>query len=234
MRTALVSLIALSALATYATAQEPATGQPTAPATTAAPATEAAPAAEAAPTPALQAPPAGSTAGETSTAPDPAANPTLPTSGDGAVVLQVLQNVCVPTVKAGGLDARAKAAGMKKAKYGAWILGLGGAKDYTITVQPQGANKNVCQAEVRYAIGAEKPIVNALNVYAFLHQPELPLQRNDFQVGPDSVKRITLSWEYFTDKESTGLVLVQQKKADGSPLNARYDTATLLYSERTF
>lgn len=230
MRTALVSLIALSALATYATAQEPTTGQPVA-----------APAAEPAPSPpaaeaasALQAPPAGSTAGEASTAPDPAANPTLPTTGDGAVVLRVLQNVCVPSVKAGGLDARAKAAGMKKGKYGAWVMALGGAKDYLITVQPQGANKNVCQAEVRYAVGAEKPIVNALNVYAFLHQPELPLQRNDFQIGPDSIKRITLSWEYFTDKESTGLVLVQQKKADGAPLNARYDTATLLYSERTF
>jgi hypothetical protein len=29
-------------------------------------------------------------------------------------------------------------------------------------------------------------------------------------------------------------VLVQQKKADGSPLNPKFDTATLLYSERKF
>jgi hypothetical protein len=179
-----------------------------------------------------QAPP-GSTQAEPQ--PDAAAHPTLPTTGDGAVVLNVLQNVCVPAVEtAGSLDSRAKALGMKKNRDGVWTLGLGGDKNYTIAVQPQGANKNVCQAEIHYAVGAEKPIVTALNIWAFLHQPEMPMQRNDFVVGADNVKRITLSWEYYTDKVSTGLVLVQQKNADGSPLNPRYDTATMLYSERTF
>ena len=81
---------------------------------------------------------------------------------------------------------------------------------------------------------AAQPIVTALNVWAFLHQPDMPLQRNDFITGDDGVKRITLSWEYYTDKESTGHVLVQQKKPDGSPLDARYDSATVLYSERKF
>ncbi len=222
MRTALVSLIALSALATSVAAQAPTAAPPTAAPATEPPATAAAAPAATPPVtpPAPQEP-----------APPP---PTLPTTGDGAVVLQVLQNVCVPSVKAnGGLDARAKAAGMKKGKNGAWVLALGGAKDYTITVQPQGSNRNVCQSEVRYAIGAEKPIISALNVYAFLHDPEMPLQRNDYTVDATN-KRITLSWEHYTDKESTGLVLVQLKNPDGTPLNARYDTATLLYSERTF
>ncbi|HEY3695235.1 hypothetical protein [Phenylobacterium sp.] len=240
MRTALVSLIALAGLATSAQAQQAA---PTAPA--AQPATAATPAPVATPAPAAPpaSPPAGAPAsspqapaGSTQSAPQPeaAANPTLPTTGDGATVLNVLQNVCVPAVKAGDLDARAKALGMKKSRNGVWSIGLGGDKAYTVAVQPQGSNRNVCQVEIHYAVGTEKPIVTALNIYAFLHQPEMPMQRNDFIVGQDNIKRVTLSWEYYTDKVSTGLVLVQQKKADGSPLNPRFDTASLLYSERTF
>jgi hypothetical protein len=258
MRTALVSLIALAGLASAAQAQQDAAARPAAAvaspapapaapsaAATAAPAATAVPAATAsapaAPAPAAaEGAPASSPqapAGSTQSAPQPdaAANPTAPTTGDGAVVLNVLQNVCVPSVKsAGGLDNRAKALGMKKNRDGVWSMGLGGDKAYTVAVQPQGSNKNVCQVEIHYAIGAEKPIITALNIYAFLHQPEMPMQRNDFIVGQDNVKRITLSWEYYTDKESTGLVLVQQKKADGTPLNPKFDTASLLYSERTF
>ena len=53
-------------------------------------------------------------------------------------------------------------------------------------------------------------------------------------VGPDNVKRITMAWEHYTAQESTGLVFVQLKNPDDSPLERRYDQATLLYSERTF
>jgi hypothetical protein len=219
--------------ATVPAAAAPAATAPAPAATASAPAAAPAPtAAEGAPASSPQAP-----VGSTQSAPQPeaAANPTLPTTGDGAVVLNVLQTVCVPSVKAaGGLDARAKALGMKKNRDGVWSMGLGGDKAYTLAIQPQGSNKNVCQVEIHYAVGAEKPIITALNIYAFLHQPEMPMQRNDFIVGQDNVKRVTLSWEYYTDKESTGLVLVQQKKADGTPLNAKFDTASLLYSERTF
>jgi len=224
----------------------------TPPATTAPAATPPATTAPAATAPATTAPgtadgttaPAGGPAvstqaptGSTQSAPqaDASANPTLPTTGDGASVLNVLQNICIPAVKSGNLDTVAKAAGMKKdRRAGTWSMGLGADRNYSIVIQAQGSNKNVCQVDLHYAVGGEKPIVSALNVYAFLHQPELTLQRNDFVVGDDGVKRVTLSWEYYTDKESTGLVLVQQKKPDGTPLNPRFDTATLLYSERKF
>jgi hypothetical protein len=244
MRVAIVSVITATALAASAQAQEPAAAPaasapaPAAasPPTAAPPATApaAAPAAtpEGAPASSPQAP-AGST--QAAPQPDAAANPTLPTTGDGAVVLNILQKVCVPAVKGSGIDALAKAAGMKKDKRsGGWAISLDGDRNHTATVQPQGSNKNVCQVEIHYAVGQEKPIVTALNIWAFLHQPEMPMQRNDFITGPDGVKRITLSWEYYTDKESTGLVLVQQKKPDGSPLDPHYDTATMLYSERKF
>jgi hypothetical protein len=246
MRAAIVSLITAAGLAASAQAQD-ATTPPSAPPAATPPAATPPAAAPAATPPATAdgttAPgggPAISTqapAGSTQSAPQPDAssNPTLPTTGDGAAVINLLQNICVKAVKSGDLDSAAKAAGMKKdRRSGTWTMGLGTDRNYSISVQPQGSNKNVCQAELRYAVGQEKPIVNALNVWAFLHQPEMPLQRNDFVLGPDGVKRITLSWEYYTDKESTGLVLVQQKKADGTSLNARFDTATLLYSERKF
>lgn len=227
MRTAVISLIALAGFAGAATAQEaaPPPAQPAAPATPPPAAAPATPAPSAA-APAPAAPPAA--------APDPAANPTLPTEGDGAAVLNILQRVCIPAVKGQALDQVAKGAGMKKARDGSYSVGLGGDRAYLITVQPQGSNKNVCQADLRYAVNGEKPIISALTIWSFLHDPELRLQRNDFQVGGDNVKRITLSWEHYNDKESTGLVFVQLKKADGSSMNPRYETATLLYSERKF
>ena len=79
-----------------------------------------------------------------------------------------------------------------------------------------------------------EPIIEALNTWAFLHEPELVLQRNDYAVGADNIKRITMAWEHYTDTESTGMVFVQLKNPDDTPLERRYDQATLLYSERTF
>lgn len=249
MRTAFVTFAAVAGLATAAVAQQQpagagATPPSQAPAATPQASPPTAPPANAPATPsaAAQTPaeagqvapnaPAGSQPGERQTAVTAAENPTLPTSGDGAELIQVIDQICVPAVRGGDLDALAKSHGFKKRK-GAWVRGLSSGKDYTVTLQPQGSNKNVCQADVNYAIGQEKPIVNALNVWAFLHKPQMPLQRNDFVVQ-GAVKRITLSWEYYTDKVSTGLVFVQLKNADGSPMSAKYDSGTLLYSERTF
>jgi hypothetical protein len=219
-------LIALAGMAGAAAAQQPAAQQPAA-----------APAAQAAapgmsPTPA---PPAGSTASAPQAAVDPAANPTLPTTGDGAQVLSILQRVCIPAVKGGAMDQLAKSVGMKKdRRSGGYAMTLGADRNYTLTIPPQGSNKNVCQMDLRYALNGERPIITALNIWSFLQSPELKLQRNDFQVGGDGVKRITMSWEYYNDRESTGLVFVQQKNADGSAMNARYDSGTVLYSERKF
>ena len=47
-------------------------------------------------------------------------------------------------------------------------------------------------------------------------------------------KRITNSWEYYTDKESIGLVFLQLKKPDGTPAGKNADLAEVLYSERKF
>ena len=86
---------------------------------------------------------------------------------------------------------------------------------------------------INYEIDGEKPIIVGLNIFSFLHKPELLQQRNDFAPATD-YKRITNSWEYFTDHESIGLVFLQLKKPDGSPVSDKWDTAEVLYSERKF
>lgn len=218
MRTVLASLILIAGLSGPALAQDAAGSAPDA--APMAPETSAAPAA---PAPAPAAAPA-----------EPA--PTLPTSGDGAAVISVLTRACLPMVREGKtVEDVAKDLGMRRdRRSGSYQLGLGGDRNYVISVLPKGANDNVCNVQINYAVGAEEPIVEALNIWAFLQDPRLRLQRNDFAVGPDNVKRITLAWEHFTDAESTGLVFVQLKNPDDTPLERRYDQATLLFSERSF
>lgn len=218
MRTAIVSLIALAGLTTAANAQTTEAAPPaTAPA---APATaEPAPAAPAAP----------------GTAPtEEQKTYVLPTTGAEGQIIDVLNRVCKPLVKGGDFDQLAGAmAGYKKNKregtYAATLV----AKPYTITLWPQGSNKEVCRVTLNYEINGEKPIIVGLNIFSYLHQPELVPQRNDFVPATD-FKRITNSWEYFTDKESIGLVFLQLKKPDGSPAGKNADMGEVLYSERKF
>lgn len=243
MRTAFASLIAIAAFASTAQAQTPAApaiaAAPAAPApvTTAAPAATAAPAppttpattsaAPAAPTPDAPAPPAAE------------APPTLPTTGDGAQLISVVEKICVPLVRGGSLDdiAKANAAifGLKKNRRdGTWQMPLGVAKDHNITFSPVGVNKDVCRAEVHYAVGEDKPIVSGINVWAFLHQPELILQANYVAVDADGIKRVRKSWEHLDSASSTAVNFSTWTKPDDSSLNGKYSTGEIYYQERKF
>ena len=207
MRTAFVSLIALAGLATAAHAQ---------PAPEAA-APAAAPAAAAEPAPAAE-----------------EKTYVLPTTGAEGQIIDVINRVCKPLVKGG--DFKALAGGMtgyKLNKREGTYVGTLVEKPYTLTIWPQGSNKDVCRLTLSYPIDGEKPIIVGLNIFSFLHKPELIQQRNDFVPATD-YKRITNSWEYYTDKESIGLVFLQLKKPDGSPVGKAWDEGEVLYSERTF
>lgn len=213
MRTAFVSLIALAGLATAAHAQP----APEAAAPAAAPAAAAEPAPAAAPAPAAE-----------------EKTYVLPTTGAEGQIIDVINRVCKPLVKGG--DFKALAGGMtgyKLNKREGTYVGTLVEKPYTITIWPQGSNKDVCRLTLSYAINGEKPIIVGLNIFSFLHKPELVQQRNDFVPATD-FKRITNSWEYFTDKESIGLVFLQLKKPDGSPAGKNADLGEVLYSERKF
>lgn len=161
------------------------------------------------------------------------APPVLPTSGPEAQIIDVINRVCKPLVKGGDFDQLASATGYKKNKREGTYVGTLVEKPYTITIWPQGSNKDVCRLTVNYALDGEKPIIVGLNIFSYLHDPRLEPQRNDFVPGAE-FKRITNSWEYYTDKESTGLVFVQLKKLDGTPVNKNFDTGEILYSERKF
>ncbi len=238
MRTALVSLILTAAVVSAAQAQTPAApvaAPPPAPAPSTAAPTTAAPATT---PPATTAP---TTAAPTTAAPDttaaPAAEapPALPTTGDGAVLLNVVEKVCVPLVRGGKLDDLAKAAGMKlNRRDGTWSMPLGGDRNYTITMFPSGVNKDACRGEVHYALGGEKPIVSAFNVWSFLHQPELLLQANYVQVNGDGVKRVQKSWEPLDSTSSTAVNFTTETKPDDTPLNKNFATAEFYYQERHF
>ena len=111
---------------------------------------------------------------------------------------------------------------------------LGGDKNYTITVLPSGVNKDVCRAEVHYALNEEKPIVSAVNIWSFLHQPELILQANYVSVNADGVKRVQKSWEHLDATSSTAVNCTTWTKPDDSSLNAKFSTGEIYYQERKF
>jgi hypothetical protein len=164
-----------------------------------------------------------------------AAAPSLPTTGDGAVVLEVLEKVCVPLVHNGNLDQLAQANGFKKNRRdGTWVRPLGGDKNYTITLLPSGVNKDVCQAEIHFAVGQDAPIYKAINVWAFMHRPELIQTANYVAVDADNVKRVRRSWEHQESASSIAVNFTTWRKPDDSPLNRGFDSGMLFYQERTF
>jgi hypothetical protein len=245
MRIAFASLLAATAFVTVAQAQTPADQPPAPPA--APPAAPAAPApppatpgappaatAPASPAPDASAPPAAPAA---PAAPAPEAPPTLPTTGDGASLISLLEKVCVPLVRGGNLDdiakANAAALGLKKNRRdNTWTMPLGPNKDYNVTLSPSGVNKDVCRGEVHYALNEDKPIVSAINIWSFLHQPELILQANYVSVNADGIKRVQKSWEHLDATSSQAVNFTTWTKPDDSSLNAKYSTGEIFYQER--
>lgn len=159
---------------------------------------------------------------------------TLPTDGEVGQIISVINNICVPLVRGGDLDKLATPAmGYKKNKRDMTYTTTLVAKPYTLTIYAPGSNKEVCRIAINYTTGEEKPIIVGLNIFSLLHQPELLQQRNDYVPATD-YKRITNSWEYFTDHDSIGLVFLQLKKPDGSEVSPKWSMGEVLYSERKF
>lgn len=241
MRLALVSLIALGAVASTAVAQE----QPAAPAPAAAPAqapaaapvdqaapAPAAPADQAAPAPADQAAPpvgaapAGQAPAETYTAPVRGPKTTDPVT---LKLLDVLDKVCKPQVAGGDFAQLVKDYGFKKKKE-QWILDLG--KPYSITLDNPGSNKNICTVTIDYAQTPEQAqeLANGLHDWAtWENSPQLRLIRNDQTVGSD-FRRFTVSWDDAWAGGHAGLVYVRLKKLDESSVGKNFERAQILYS----
>ena len=234
MRTASLRLMLAAGACAAATAAATASGaQAPAPATPPAPPATAASPAVTTPVPPAAAPAAAAP----ETPPNPAeAPPTLPTEGDGAAIINVLEKVCVPLVRGGNLDQLVAQLpnARKNRRDNSWSAPLAGDKAYTISFLPQGVNKDVCQAEVHFAVGQDAPIVKAINIWSFLHRPELILQANYVAVEGDGVKRVRKSWEHLESNSSTAVNFTTWRKPDDSSLNKNYDTGYLFYQERKF
>jgi len=242
MRTAFATVVlAAAAVATAAQAQTPPTSTPPAapaaapPATTAA-APPAAPSTTAPAAPSTTVPAAPSTTAPAATPPAeaPPPPPTLPTTGPGAVLLNIVEKVCVPLVRGGNLDQLApQIQGAKKNRRDStWAVPLGGNRDYQVILSPPGVNKDVCRGEVHYGADDEKAIVTAFNTWSFLHQPELILQANYVEVDADGVKRVRKSWEHIDQASSTAVNFSEWTKPDDTALNKNYATGELYYQER--
>jgi hypothetical protein len=232
MRIVIASLVAATALVSVAQAQTPAPASSAPAVPPAAPA----PADQAAPAPPAATPPAGTPpAAPPEAAPPP---PTVPTTGDGAALISLVEKVCVPLVRGGNLDDIAKAnsatLGLKKNRRdNSWTMPLGTTnKDYNVTIFAPGANRDVCRGEVHYGLGEDKPIVSAINIWSFLHQPELISTANYVAVDPDGVKRVRKSWEHLDATSSIGVNFSTWTKPDDSSLNAKYSTGEIFYQER--
>lgn len=161
----------------------------------------------------------------------------LPTTGDGATITTLLTNICQPMVNGGDLAALAKAQKIKAdRKTGLYNVALEG-KGYQVSIVPSFSNnKNVCEMRVRYAIGADQPIVDALSIWSFLHRPQMVLRRNDVATY-DDVERVTTTWDNWAnqmiDGHMFGLALSQINKRDGSPsVDPKFDEAVIQYTVR--
>lgn len=203
--------------------QDPAVAPAPAAPEAAAPAPEAVPAV----TPEPAAPPAP--AAEAAPAPEPepveapAPPPPPPTDPVTIAVLNAVETICKPLVRGGDVKALSAPYGYKKRKDN-YVLTV--AKPYQISILPQGSNRNVCQLEVDYAVDQVEPIVVGVHNWAMARG--WTLYRND--VYTTDIKRHTRSWELAGETEVEALVLVAQKKADGTPMARNIDRASVLYS----
>ena len=240
---ATASALALGAVLP-ALAQDPAPATPPAPpatqaappATPATPATPAAPGAPAAPdgsaTPAAPASPEAA-----AEAPPPA--PTLPTSGDAAVITTLLTNVCEPLVRGGKVDQIAKANGLKLDKKSqTYVLPLTPKTPYQVMLEQPGVNKNVCTLRVQYSPSgeSEKQIRDGLNVWRFLHSPQMFLHRNEQGASITGQTATTITWDnranIAEDGKMYGLIFRQIRNPDGSLINRNFDQGIVQYTIR--
>lgn len=176
-------------------------------------------------------PPATPAPMEPAPSPPPAAAPakTLPTSGDAAQFLSVLDRVCTPLLNGAKPADVIAAAGLRKGREDALYLPLDGGKRINIT-PPRYNNPTICALDVVYDVGGGDAVFNALDAWASLHPTVLAPLRVREQSQIDNELHIISSWTGAGAKATEGLLLVQRKRADGGPLSANREQAQIIYS----
>lgn len=221
-RLALLSLTAAAIVASAAVAQE----QPSPPMAPVAPEAPAAPAPEAppVPTPPADVPPAP----EAPPAPPPP--PPEPTDITSLAVINTIERVCSPMVRGTNIAQVAPALGFKKKRdVWTWVY----QKGYSVSIQPSSTNPTVCTIDVNHPVESVAPaatLATDLHYWAQRQGGGWYLARFDKYVT--DMERTTRSWEKEGDTEGQALVLMTERKTDGSPVNAKYDHTQVLFSIR--
>lgn len=221
-RLALLSLTAAAIMASTAVAQE----QPSPPMAPVAPEAPAAPAPEAppVPTPPADVPPAP----EAPPAPPPP--PPEPTDITSLAVINTIERVCSPMVRGTNIAQVAPALGFKKKRdVWTWVY----QKGYSVSIQPSSTNPTVCTIDVNHPVESVAPaatLATDLHYWAQRQGGGWYLARFDKYVT--DMERTTRSWEKEGDTEGQALVLMTERKTDGSPVNAKYDHTQVLFSIR--
>jgi hypothetical protein len=171
---------------------------------------------------------------------EPAAQAALPTTGDGAAVVKLLSGVCKPIVEGrGSFDQLATSAGMTKDKAveNQYVMPLS-QRPFQITIRkPSNQNLTTCEMNVVIAPGWDGPVIEALNTWRFLHEPQLHLQRNQISTYNDAKTRRTLTWDNWENQGDdgimVGLAFNKLDNANGTQIVRGADSILVQYSQRT-
>jgi hypothetical protein len=163
-------------------------------------------------------------------APPPAPLP-LPTTGEAVQVLAALDNACIPLIGHGDARTVAKAAGMRVNGDGQLYLSLPGGDKITVS-PPSAANPTNCGMSVVYDTGGGDALRDGLAAWAS-HRPA-PLAPDKVAVSApeDGGVSIISTWVDYGATQTEGLIFIQHKKADGSPLNSSHEQADVTLSIR--
>jgi len=146
-------------------------------------------------------------------------------------VLSALDNVCIPLINHGEVRATARAAGMRVNSDGQVYLSLPGGDKITVS-PPSAANPTNCGMSVIYDTGGGDALRDGLAAWAS-HRPTALAADKAAASGPeDGGVSIISTWVNYGATTTEGLIYIEHKKADGSPLNATHEQADVTLSIR--
>ncbi len=164
-------------------------------------------------------------------APAVPAGPVRPTTGIGANVLSLLDNVCMPLITGSpDLKQLTKAAGLRMV-HDDWVLRLQGVEKITV-VLPNNVNPNSCSLTVDYQAGQGAVVLDALSAWAATQATPLKQDRVALQQPSYDHMATTTNWIGANASTRMGLAFSELKKLDGSPYIRNGDEATVLFSYR--
>jgi hypothetical protein len=140
------------------------------------------------------------------------------------VFYNLLQKLCMPLVRGGDINKLAPSLGFKQKRDGTWEWQY--AKGYKAITRDPGNNPQVCVVTVQHPVDGLEATITDIHGWAMYR---------DWTLG-DGGKRVTdmertnRKWENITAESFEAIVLMTVRKANGQPMNSRWDQTDLIYS----